>query len=59
MSWLKFESDELALVLIGGVNYTGQVFDMKTTTAAGHEGAVVIGILRRWKHKIRITRLGC
>lgn len=36
--------DELALVMIGGVNYyTGQVFDIKTITEAGHKVGAVVG----------------
>lgn len=36
--------DALALVLIGGVNYyTGQVFDIKTITEAGHKVGAKVG----------------
>jgi kynureninase len=36
--------DSLALVLFGGVNYyTGQVFDMKTITAAAHNVGILCG----------------
>ncbi len=36
--------EELALVMIGGLNYyNGQVFDMKTITEAGHEVGAMVG----------------
>jgi kynureninase len=36
--------DELALVLMGGINYyTGQVYDMQAITRAGHDARAVVG----------------
>lgn len=38
------ESDSLALILFGGINYyTGQYFDMKAITAAAHRAGAVAG----------------
>ncbi|HSN09076.1 MAG TPA: kynureninase [Hanamia sp.] len=44
ISTIKENADELALVLFGGINYfTGQLFDMKSITAATHEAGAKCG----------------
>lgn len=41
---IEKNKDSLALIMIGGVNYfTGQVFDMKSITAAGHKAGAIVG----------------
>jgi kynureninase len=41
---INLEGESLALILIGGVNYyTGQAFDMRAITAAGHAVGATVG----------------
>ncbi len=41
---LRENADEIALVMLGGVNYyTGQAFDFQTITRVGHEIGAVVG----------------
>ena len=41
---IEANKDSLALIMIGGVNYfSGQVFDMKSITEAGHKVGAVVG----------------
>jgi len=41
---IEKNKEELALVIIGGVNYySGQVFDMKAITEAGHKAGAFVG----------------
>ena len=44
LDYINREKDNLGMIFMGGVNYfTGQVFDMKTITEAGHEAGCIVG----------------